>query len=157
MRRIILPLFTGALLTIAGCSKEGSCPPVTTTAPADEVAELKAYLTGQGITAQEDARGFFYTISEAGNSDKPDACTNVTVKYKGTLLNGAVFDESTAATTFSLTNVIEGWREGIPLVGEGGKITLYIPSSLAYGSNPPSRAIPPNATLIFNIEVLQVN
>jgi len=157
MRKLILPFFAVSLLAIASCSKEDSCPAVTATAPAEEVAELKQFLADKGISAQEDQRGFFYTISNAGNTDKPDACSNITVKYKGTLINDTVFDESTAATTFALTNVIEGWREGIPLIGEGGSITLYIPPALAYGSNPPSRAIPPNATLIFTIQLLSVN
>ena len=157
MRKIILPLFAASVLAIAGCKKDEACPAVTLTAPAEEVTALKQYLTDRGISAKEDSRGFFYVIATEGGTKKPDACSNVTVNYKGTLINGTVFDESSAPVGFSLTSVIAGWREGIPLVGEGGKITLYVPPSLAYGSNPPSRAIPPNATLIFDVELLKVN
>jgi FKBP-type peptidyl-prolyl cis-trans isomerase FkpA len=74
------------------------------------------------------------------------------VKYTGRLTNGSVFDSSTGAT-FALANLITGWQQGIPYIGKGGKITLYLPPSLGYGSQA-SGSIPANSILIFEIELI---
>ena len=74
--------------------------------------------------------------------------------HKGTLLNGDVFDENDS-TMFVANRVIKGWTEGLCLLGEGGKATLYIPASLGYGERG-TRGIEPNSTLIFDVEVLKV-
>ena len=140
-----------AAITIAGCSKKDDCPAVNVTAPSNEVATLKAYLDANNISATADARGFFYTIKTAGSADKPTACQTVTVAYTGQLTNGQSFDSSPGAT-FPLSNLITGWQEGIPLIGTGGSIVLYLPPSLAYGSRA-TGGIPANSNLIFNIEL----
>ncbi|MBK9733324.1 MAG: FKBP-type peptidyl-prolyl cis-trans isomerase [Chitinophagaceae bacterium] len=145
-----------ALTSMLSCGKnDGNCPDVTTTAPAAEVVTLKSYLDAAGITATEDPRGFFYTIVEPGASDKPSSCSGVTVNYTGTFTNGVTFDEGTNAT-FNLSQLIIGWQEGIPLIGNGGSITLYLPPSLAYGSAG-SGSIPPNSNLIFSIILKAIN
>jgi FKBP-type peptidyl-prolyl cis-trans isomerase FkpA len=122
-----------------------------------ELVDIETYLTSKGIAATKDARGFYYTIATPGGSAKPTLSNTVSVKYKGTLLNGNVFDQATSAVQFPLNGLIEGWKLGIPLVGKNGKITLYLPPSLAYGSagSPPS--IPGGASLIFDIDLVDFN
>ena len=100
------------------------------------------------------ASGLQYTIISAGAEEKIGPKDTVWVNYKGTLLNGKVFDENDS-TQFVANRVIKGWTEGLGLLGEGGKATLYIPSALAYGARG-TRGIAPNSTLIFDVEVLKV-
>ena len=95
----------------------------------------------------------------AGNGAKPTATSSVTVHYKGWLDDGTVFDSSYdrgQPTSFALNGVIAGWTEGMQLVGKGGLIELDVPPQLGYRErgNPPS--IPPNATLHFSVELLDV-
>ena len=153
MSKRFLVLLVPVLMAVA-CKKDDKppCPPVTATAPASEVANLRAYIQGNNITATEDPRGFFYRIEKPGASSKPSACSNVTVNYVGTLTNGSTFD-SNNGISFSLSRLILGWQEGIPLIGAGGTIYLYLPPSLAYGSAT-NGGIPPNSNLIFKIDLL---
>lgn len=148
-------MLTCLLLSVAqSCKKDGNCPEVTITAPASEVATLKAYLDAANITATEDSRGFFYTISSQGSGSHPDACDGVTVDYTGELTTGVPFDEG-QNVSFYLSQLITGWQLGIPLIAPGGRITLYLPPSLAYGTTG-SGSIPPNANLVFVIDLLDV-
>ena len=84
----------------------------------------------------------------------------VTVKYTGTLANGTVFDSTEkqggTPATFPLGNVIQGWQQGIPGMKVGGKRKLIIPAKLGYGARGAGAAIPPNATLLFDVELLDV-
>jgi len=86
------------------------------------------------LNGQFTSSGLYYKIIESGSAAHPDTNSNVTVAYKGYFLSGAIFDENDY-TTFKLNNLIEGWKEGIPLIGEGGEITLLVPSHLGYGDN----------------------
>lgn len=141
-----------ATITLSACSKKNEdCPAVNTSAPASETANLKAYLDANNITATADSRGFFYSIKTAGSASKPTVCQTVTVAYVGKLTNGQTFD-SNANATFGLSGLITGWQEGIPLIGTGGSIVLYLPPSLAYGSGG-SGPIPGNSNLIFTIDL----
>ena len=100
--------------------------------------------------------GLQYTIVTEGASEKVAVNDTVTVKYKGTLIDGTVFDEGEIPGHVSGSRgLITGFDEGIRLVGEGGKMTLYIPAELAYGERG-NQAIAPNSTLIFDVEVLKV-
>ncbi len=146
MKNLVLILF--ALFIVSSCSKDKDCPAVEITAPASEVANLRAYLSANSITATEDSRGFFYVIHNAGTGTKPTPCDNVNITYTGKLTTGGTFDSGTA--TFYLGSLISGWQEGLPLIGEAGVITLYLPPSLAYGSSAVG-SIPPNSNLIFDI------
>lgn len=151
-----LVLVVGILfISFAACKKDApECSPVTIAAPAAEVEALRAYITAGGITATEDSRGFFYTINNAGSGNKPTACNAVTVNYVGKLTNGTTFD-SGSGVSFSLSQLITGWQEGIPLIAAGGSITLYLPPSLAYGSSG-AGSIPPNSNLIFEITLVSI-
>ena len=100
------------------------------------------------------ATGLQYTIIAPGSDQKIAPEDTVWVNYKGTLLDGTVFDENDS-TKFIANRVIRGWTEGLGLLGEGGKATFYIPAELAYGERG-NRNIEPNSTLIFDVEVLKV-
>ena len=119
---------------------------------------MAANKTKAGVEVTES--GLQYKIIEAGNPDlKAGPTDTVKVRYKGTLLDGTVFDETKEdadPATLVLTRVIKGWQEGLQLVGEGGKIQLVIPSDLAYGERG-SRGIEPNSTLLFDVDVVEVH
>ena len=83
----------------------------------------------------------------------------VTVNYVGTLTNGKMFDASAkhgGPIGFPLNGVIKGWTEGVSTMKVGGKRKLICPPDLAYGANPPSPDIPPNATLVFEVELVKI-
>jgi len=124
----------------------------TATAPASEVDALLQFLQKDSIVAERDDHGFCYTIDAPGTASKPTSCSDVTVNYKGTLTNGKIFDQAQGAQ-FNLAGLIPGWQEGIPLIGKGGKITLYIPPSLGYGSSGLA-GVPANSILIYSIELI---
>ena len=100
------------------------------------------------------ASGLQYTIIAPGADEKITRQDTIWVNYKGTLLNGEVFDQNDSVQ-FNLNRVVPGFSEGICLLGEGGKATLYLPSNLAYGEHG-NRNIEPNSTLIFEVEILKV-
>ena len=88
----------------------------------------------------------------------PAATDTVEVRYKGTLIDGTVFDETAEGADparFTLNAVVKGWTEGLQLIGEGGKIELYVPSELAYGENG-RPGIEPNSVLVFDIDLLHL-
>lgn len=105
--------------------------------------------------------GLQYKVLEEGSGVSPDSTDKVRVNYKGTLIDGTVFDSSYERgkpVTFPLNRVIDGWTEGLQLMKEGAKYKFFVPGSLAYGQNPPPRGpIGPNETLIFEVELLKVN
>jgi FKBP-type peptidyl-prolyl cis-trans isomerase FkpA len=106
------------------------------------------------------ASGLQYQILVEGKGISPKATDKVTVHYKGTLIDGTEFDSSYkhgASVTFPLANVIKGWTEGVQLMKEGAKYRFFIPSDLAYGEQGAGRAVGPNETLIFEVELIKVN
>lgn len=110
---------------------------------------------------QETESGLQYQVMEEGSGVSPDTTDQVRVHYEGTLIDGTVFDSSYERgepVTFPLNRVIPGWTEGLQLMQEGAKYKLFIPGDLAYGQNPPPQGpIGPNETLIFEVELLEVN
>ena len=103
--------------------------------------------------------GLQYQVLQAGSGKSPKATSTVKVHYEGRLIDGTVFDSSIArdqAAEFQVSQVIQGWTEGLQLMKEGGKATLYIPAKLAYGEQGVPGTIPPNSTLIFDVELLEV-
>lgn len=103
--------------------------------------------------------GLQYEVLESGNGAQPTANDKVEVHYTGKLIDGTVFDSSVergVPAMFGVTQVIPGWVEALQLMKEGDKWRLYIPSDLAYGPNGAGGVIGPNATLIFDVELLRV-
>jgi FKBP-type peptidyl-prolyl cis-trans isomerase FkpA len=152
---------TLASLLIVSCSKD-DCDlepnlSVDQTQLAKDIATLDAYLEANEIVAEEHPSGIRYVLTRAGEGDRPNYCSSVSVTYEGRTLNGTVFDSRATPINFPLQNLITGWQIGIPLIKEGGRITLYIPSVYAYGSSGIGSDIPPNASLIFEILLFQTN
>lgn len=119
-----------------------------------ETAEVRQYLQKAGIAAQEDSMGYFYVIENAGTDEKPNPCSDVTVDYEGTLTNGTPFDAQ-KDISFNLSQLVLGWQMGIPKIGEGGKIILYLPPSLAYG-DAATGDIPAHSILVFKITLKKI-
>jgi FKBP-type peptidyl-prolyl cis-trans isomerase FklB len=111
-----------------------------------------------GVTTT--ASGLQYKVIKAGKGKKPTAKDTVSVHYRGTLINGTEFDSSHKRgqpATFPVAGVIPGWTEALQLMPVGSTWTLYIPSKLAYAENGSGSQIGPNATLIFEVELLSIN
>ena len=103
--------------------------------------------------------GLQYEVITEGNGQKPAANDTVKVHYTGKLIDGTVFDSSVErgqAAVFGVTQVIPGWVEALQLMSVGSKWRLYIPSELAYGAQGAGNVIGPNATLIFDVELLGI-
>ena len=100
-----------------------------------------------------------YQVLQEGNGKSPKATDQVKCHYEGTLINGKVFDSSYRRgepATFPLNGVIAGWTEGLQLMKEGAKYRFFIPFNLAYGTRGAGQDIPPYATLIFDVELIEV-
>ena len=105
------------------------------------------------------ASGLQYRVITAGSGASPKTSDTVTVHYRGTLIDGHEFDSSykrEQPATFPLKGVIKGWQEALPMMKQGGKWEIFVPSDLAYGPKGAGGAIGPNETLIFEIELLKV-
>ena len=116
------------------------------------------YLQEKNIDAESTNSGLYYKIIEPGDQNKkPGKSSQVSVQYVGKLLNGTTFDRSPTEenVSFPLNRVIMGWQEGIPKIGEGGEIKLFIPSHLGYGQAKVGR-IPSNSVLVFDVKLLEV-
>jgi FKBP-type peptidyl-prolyl cis-trans isomerase len=126
-------------------------PQLPAGAGAIDAAAPKAFATtGSGLQ---------YRVLRKGAGASPKATNTVKVNYHGWLDDGKVFDSSYQrgeAIEFPLNGVIPGWTEGMQLVGQGGMIELLIPSNLGYGARGAPPVIPPNATLHFLVELLDV-
>ncbi|MDI1225612.1 MULTISPECIES: FKBP-type peptidyl-prolyl cis-trans isomerase [Acinetobacter] len=103
--------------------------------------------------------GLQYSVLQQGTGKSPSAKSKVSVNYEGRLLDGTVFDSSFArneAVEFQVSQVIQGWTEGLQLMKEGAKYRFFIPAKLAYDEIGAGDAIGPNSTLIFDVELLKV-
>ena len=152
-------LAVAATLCLAGCDKseqnaggkkEGGAPP----GPAAVSPK------GQTNEVTTTASGLKYQVIKRGTGTvSPKASDTVKVHYHGTLLDGTVFDSSVERgepTSFPLNRVIPGWTEGVQLMKVGDKFRFEIPPNLAYGPNSPTPKIPPNSTLVFEVELLGI-
>ena len=103
--------------------------------------------------------GLQYMVLTEGTGKSPKATDSVKCHYEGFLIDGSVFDSSVQRgepATFPLGGVIAGWTEGLQLMKEGGKTRFFIPYNLAYGEAGAAGSIPPYATLIFDVELIEV-
>jgi FKBP-type peptidyl-prolyl cis-trans isomerase FkpA len=161
MRYLLSSFIVLACLGLSACLKTEEVPTFEEQLTKD-IEAIDAYLAARSITAIQHESGLRYVVTEAGTGPKPTLANSVRVTYKGTFLsNGQVFDQSDAPIELELTRVIIGWQIALPLLEEGTKTTLYIPSGLAYGfdgvrDRNGSVVIPQNANLIFEIELLEV-
>ncbi len=119
-------------------------------------AFLAANKSKEGVKTT--ASGLQYKVLKEGKGTKPKSTETVKVHYRGTLLDGTEFDSSYKRgepVEFPLDQVIKGWTEGLQLMTPGSKYQFFIPSALAYGE-PGNRGIPPNSTLTFDVELLEI-
>lgn len=121
-----------------------------------DIEIIEQFITDNDIeNVQVDPSGLRYVIHQEGTGVAPSVTNLVSVGYEGRFLSSGVIFDQNESISFSLSSVIEGWQIGIPLIQEGGSITLYIPSGLAYGTSGRG-PIPPNAILIFDVNLIQV-
>lgn len=163
---------TGLFITIAAillisCKKDDKCPYTesSVSASAAERTNITDYLAANSLTATQHTSGVFYAITDSGTGTSPNVCSGITVKYTGRFLySGQVFDYFSApeGRFFMLGQLIVGWQKSLAQLKAGGKITLYVPPSLGYGSNnvtDPNTGvvvIPANSYLKFDIELMSV-
>ncbi|MEX2402908.1 MAG: FKBP-type peptidyl-prolyl cis-trans isomerase [Balneolales bacterium] len=125
---------------------------------AEDLAFLEENAGREGVTVTES--GLQYRVLEKGEGgEKPTANSEVSVHYTGSLINGEEFNNSyelEEPATFFINRVIYGFAEGLMLMEEGDVYELVIPAELAYGNNPPGSPIYPGATLIFEMELIEI-
>ena len=159
MKSTVFSLAALAALGLSACKNEEKAA-AESAAPAPAKSEGTASAEQPKDAPTTTASGLKYWVLKKGTGTvSPKATDQVTVHYHGTFPDGKVFDSSVERNkpaTFPLDGVIAGWTEGLQLMKEGDKFKFEIPGNLAYG--PSGRpGIPPNATLIFEVELLKVN
>jgi FKBP-type peptidyl-prolyl cis-trans isomerase FklB len=120
-------------------------------------AFLAANKTKEGVKTT--ASGLQYKVLKQGTGPKPKATDTVKTTYKGSLIDGSVFDSSDqhgGSATFPVNGVIKGWTEALQLMEVGSKWQIFVPAELAYGERGAGDVIGPNATLIFEVELLSI-
>jgi len=100
--------------------------------------------------------GLCYKVIHQGVQRFPNTNSYVLVSYKGTLIDGSIFDSTATGTTstFSLSSAIPGWKEGLPKMQSGGNYIFYVPSKIGYDTVSTNAAIPPSSVLIFNVHLI---
>ncbi len=144
-----------ALAIAVGLAVVGTGPLVAPARAAD--AFLQANKGKDGVKTTES--GLQYEILAVGTGDSPRADDTVLVHYEGRLADGTVFDSSIARgqpAAFGVGDVIPGWTEGLQLMRPGGKMRFTIPPELGYGARGAGGVIPPNAVLVFDVELLAI-
>jgi FKBP-type peptidyl-prolyl cis-trans isomerase FkpA len=147
-----------ALLVViaASCTKDE----VVDYGPIDKKI-IETYLTAHSLTAESTSSGLYYIIENPGGTNHPNILSKVSVNYQGFLTDGTMFDSyygNGQPYTQALSSLVKGWQEGLQLIGVGGKIKLFIPSTLGYGStalNSNYATIPANSVLVFNVELVE--
>ena len=141
-------------LTLAAAS--ATLLALSSAAMADAVTDAAAKEPGAVVTAS----GLVYRALKEGSGASPTAADSVKVHYKGTFPDGREFDSSykrNEPIDFPLRNVIPCWTEGVQKMKVGGKAKLTCPAAIAYGARGAGGVIPPNATLLFEVELLAIN
>ncbi len=144
LRRLAAAAAASALLVLAPAARAAD--------PGAEFAEKAAKEKG----AVKTPSGLVFKSIKEGSGAKPTATSTVKVNYRGTFPDGRVFDQSRAPSTFPLNGVIKCWTEGLQMMKVGGKAQLVCPPSIAYGAHGAGSAVPPNATLVFEVELLGI-
>jgi len=150
MKYYFLLLISLALISCGSDDDEG-CAPKNVTSLAPETL-IENYIAENGLTVELNNEGLYYVITNPGEADNPTLDDMVTVSYRGYYRNDCEFDSATDIS-FGLTNLIQAWQIGIPLLGKGGSMTMIAHPDLAYGSSP-TNGIKAGEPLIFDIELI---
>lgn len=156
-----LPLLLSVPLLFSACMDNSSPTPSSSSSAASPKERGEAFLKENGAKpdVKTTASGLQYKVITEGTGKQPTAANTVRVHYRGTLIDGKVFDSSYERgepIEFPLGAVIKGWTEGLQLMKEGSKYQLFIPSGLAYGPRGAGGVIGPDEALIFEVELLKV-
>ena len=153
-----LSVISVVAVCLVGCNNKAPVKSVDSAATSSAPAVTSPSATTSEWTTT--ASGLKYKVLKHGTgTTSPKATDTVKVHYHGTLLDGTVFDSSVERgepISFPLNRVIPGWTEGVQLMKVGDKFKFEIPPNLAYGPASPSPKIPPNSTLIFEVELLAI-
>ena len=160
MKKVLIALFVAGVF--CGCLKGEpdrftcSFNECGTVAPIPEIDSVKAYLATHSLIATQHCSGAFFSIDEPGTGAAPSACSNIAFTYEGRLKNGQIFDSSlTNPAVGPLSGLITGFKLGLLNLKAGGRMHMYIPPSLGYGSSTTGN-IPPNSMLIFDVRLVAV-
>jgi FKBP-type peptidyl-prolyl cis-trans isomerase FkpA len=154
---LLFLMFTG-VRCIKGAA--GNCSPRTVSS---EASQMLAYAQANGINATAHSSGLYYEIVDPGTGASPTLNSRIVITYTGMLLSGTIFDQKVNPNNdatgpnspWPLSDLIEGWRIGIPLLKVGGRIKLIVPSAMAYGCTGYG-SIPGNSILFFDINLVNV-
>lgn len=133
-----------AVLFVTGCGNEDDCP-------VDRIS-MAQYIENNNLEVENTTQGFQYQILRPGSNRRPVSTDRVTVNYRGYFTDETEFDANDSIS-FNLQGVIRGWTLGIPIIGEGGSIRLFIPPALGYGARQVGD-ICPNSELIYDVDLL---
>ena len=164
MRKIAFYGFVVSLVFVLSSCLKDKCPYTESNAkaPDSEVQKVEQYLESKGITALKDPSGLYYIVEAAGAGKTPDVCSVISVHYTGMFTNDQVFEKTTGSPVkLELGRLILGWQKGLKYIQPGGKIKLFIPPSLGYGSQDQKDesgnvVMPGNSILIFSLELIDV-
>jgi len=160
MFKFILPLFISAFL-ISGClnsdcqfevNYDGDSPQLSA-----DIDSIENFLNENNIQALEDPSGLRYIIHEEGTGATADLCDVISFTYTGRLLSDStIIDQSNTPFRIGLYRLITGFQIGVPLIKEGGSITLFIPSTFGYAQDSTDN-VPDNANLIFDVQLTEID
>ncbi|MEP0984136.1 FKBP-type peptidyl-prolyl cis-trans isomerase [Ekhidna sp.] len=155
MKKIIGFIMIFFLVFLVGCKDEEVLSSEQQLAL--DIQIIDDYLEANNIDAQVHESEIRYVVETEGTGESPTESSRVIAKYEGRFLDGQVFDKNSIGVNFGLDNLIQAWKEMIPEMKEGGKITIYCPSGLGYGRiGSGSQGIPGNAILVFDIELVSL-
>lgn len=160
MRKIALCLsLLAVFLTNCFKDKNDDCVPRDIVASATEQKVVLDYLVANGITAVRHSSGLYYQVLQPGSGMAPAICSSIKVGYTGKLLDGTLVERD-ENMVLNLKLMLEGWRIALPLIQAGGKIRIWLPSTLAYGREGKTvnntQVVPPNAVLYYEISLYEV-
>jgi FKBP-type peptidyl-prolyl cis-trans isomerase FkpA len=150
----------GLALLSGGCLKEDNhCSPNGSVAPGSEIQAVQDYVNNNSISATKHGSGLFYVILSEGTGTTPNVCSSIKASFTGKLTSGAKVEEGENIFV-TLKFLVPGWQIGLPLIKPGGRILLYVPPSLGYGSEGKTVdgnvVVPPNSILIYDISLILV-
>jgi FKBP-type peptidyl-prolyl cis-trans isomerase FkpA len=151
---LLLPII---IYSFYGCNKTETCTPVSAGA---EATTILTFANNNGLTVMGHPSGIYYEVVDPGTGDTPDADSKISITYSTVLIDGSlsgdmVEEVTTPTELVDINQFIEGWKIGIPLIQEGGRIKLLVPSSLAFGCAP-HNGLPGNAILYYDVRLITV-